>query len=71
MLLMTRRSPSRLSFAVAVAPLLLSAAIKTGPVMGQSIPDFSAPDQNGVTQSLKSIAGPKGAMLVFYRSADW
>jgi hypothetical protein len=28
-------------------------------------------DQNGKTWTLQSIIGPKGAMLVFYRSADW
>ena len=43
----------------------------TGPAVGQQIPDFTAPDQNGSLQSLKTIAGPKGAMLVFHRSADW
>ena len=45
--------------------------IKTGPAAGSAVPDFSAPDQAGRTQTLKSIMGPKGAMLVFYRSADW
>jgi hypothetical protein len=45
--------------------------IKTGPAVGSALPDFSAPDQSGRTQTLKSIMGPKGAMLVFYRSADW
>ena len=45
--------------------------IKTGPAVGDRVPDFAAPDQVGRTQTLKSIMGPKGAMLVFYRSADW
>ena len=45
--------------------------IKTGPNVGQQIPAFSAPDQEGRNQTLKSIMGPKGAMLVFFRSADW
>ena len=44
---------------------------KTGPALGQLVPDFSAPDQANRTQTLKSILGPKGAMLVFFRSADW
>jgi hypothetical protein len=44
---------------------------KTGPAVGQSVPDFSAPDQANQTQNLKSIMGAKGAMLVFFRSADW
>jgi hypothetical protein len=45
--------------------------IKTGPEVGQQVPAFSAPDQDGRTQTLKSIMGSKGAMLVFFRSADW
>jgi hypothetical protein len=52
-------------------PLMAAAAIKTGPEIGTVIPGFSLPDQNGRQQTLASIAGPKGAMLVFYRSADW
>ena len=44
---------------------------KTGPAVGEAIPSFSAPDQDGRMQTLASIAGPKGAMLVFFRSADW
>ena len=46
-------------------------SIKTGPEVGQRVPAFSARDQNGRAQDLKSIMGPKGAMLVFFRSADW
>jgi hypothetical protein len=44
---------------------------KTGPVVGQVVSDFSATDQANRTQTLKSILGPRGAMLVFFRSADW
>jgi hypothetical protein len=55
---------------VAVAALY-GQNIKTGPAAGSPAPEFSAPDQAGRTQTLKSIMGPKGAMLVFYRSADW
>jgi len=46
-------------------------AIKTGPEVGSTLPSFEAADQNGRTQNLQSILGPKGALLVFYRSADW
>ena len=42
-----------------------------GPKAGERVPDFSLPDQHGVTRSLKSTFGPKGAVLVFFRSADW
>jgi AhpC/TSA family len=44
---------------------------KLGPQVGQPVPDFNLKDQNGHSRSLESIMGPKGAMLVFYRSADW
>jgi len=44
---------------------------KLGPQVGQRVPDFTLKDQNGKTWTLQSIMGPKGAMLVFYRSADW
>lgn len=44
---------------------------KLGPQVGDRVPDFSLKDQNGKTQTLQSIMGPKGAMLVFIRSADW
>lgn len=46
-------------------------AAKTGPPVGALIPNFALPDQNGKIQTLGAIAGPKGAMLVFFRSADW
>ena len=44
---------------------------KVGPQIGQRVPDFSLKDQSGTTQTVASIMGPKGAMLVFFRSADW
>lgn len=44
---------------------------KLGPQVGEKIPDFNLKDQYGNVQTLKSIMGPKGAMLVFVRSADW
>jgi hypothetical protein len=44
---------------------------KTGPAVGDAVPAFSATDQNGRTQTLASVMGAKGAMLVFFRSADW
>jgi peroxiredoxin len=50
---------------------LYGQTIKTGPAVGQQVPAFSATDQSGRTQTLQSIMGPKGAMLVFFRSADW
>ena len=44
---------------------------KLGPQVGERVPDFNLKDQNGKTWTLQSILGPKGTMLVFFRSADW
>jgi len=42
-----------------------------GPQVGQAVPDFSLADQTGTVWTRRSIMGPKGALLLFYRSADW
>ncbi len=42
-----------------------------GPQVGDLVPDFSLPDQNGRLQTRGSILGPNGAILLFHRSADW
>jgi cytochrome oxidase Cu insertion factor (SCO1/SenC/PrrC family) len=42
-----------------------------GPQVGQLAPDFTLPDQHGQPHRLSSLLGPKGALLVFFRSADW
>jgi cytochrome oxidase Cu insertion factor (SCO1/SenC/PrrC family) len=44
---------------------------KLGPQVGARVPDFSLEDQNGKAWNLRSIMGRRGAMLVFFRSADW
>jgi hypothetical protein len=51
--------------------VLLAADINPGIPVGSKIPAFEAKDQKGVVQTFESIRGPKGAFLVFYRSADW
>lgn len=43
----------------------------TGPDVGQRIPDFALPDENGVLKSLEDLTGANGLLLVFHRSADW
>ena len=45
--------------------------IELGPAVGSRVPDFSAPDQDGRTRTLQSLRGPKGTLLLFFRSADW
>jgi hypothetical protein len=44
---------------------------KLGPQVGAVAPAFTGVDQLGKTRTLASAYGPKGAMLVFFRSADW
>jgi len=44
---------------------------QVGPQIGERVPDFSLVDQTGRTQTLQSLMGPNGVMLVFFRSADW
>jgi hypothetical protein len=42
-----------------------------GPQVGERVPEFSLPDQNGQLQSLESVRGPNGSLILFHRSADW
>ena len=42
-----------------------------GPAVGTALPPFELRDQNGTARSLKSLLGPKGALILFFRSADW
>lgn len=42
-----------------------------GLAVGQKAPAFSAPDQFGREQTLDTLKGPKGTVLLFFRSADW
>ena len=46
---------------------LLSIGLK----IGQRAPAFSARDQFGRTQTLDTLKGPHGTVLLFFRSADW
>ena len=79
---MTERHPTRrrhLAATIAVALSLASGVGRAqapvvdalGPQPGARVPGFSATDQRGRTHTLQSLLGPKGAMLVFSRSADW
>lgn len=42
-----------------------------GPQVGATVPPIAGTDQFGTPQTLASLSGPKGLMLVFSRSADW
>lgn len=55
--------------AVHVASLEMHTSIGLG--VGQKAPGFSARDQFGKQQTLETLKGPKGTVLLFFRSADW
>ncbi len=42
-----------------------------GLAVGQKAPAFSLRDQFGRTQTLDTLKGPNGTVLLFFRSADW
>jgi hypothetical protein len=42
-----------------------------GLAVGQKAPNFSARDEFGRVQTLESLKGPNGTVLLFFRSADW
>ena len=42
-----------------------------GPQVGDIVPDFELRDQHGQLQTLESVRGPNGSLILFYRSADW
>ena len=44
---------------------------RTGPVIGEKIPQFALTDQHGQTRTLDDLIGTNGLLLVFSRSADW
>ena len=73
MMLMTRRVALYFVSAIALAATGLAQpnVEAIGPAVGAAVPAFSGVDQFGRTQTLQSVLGPNGAMLVFFRSADW
>jgi hypothetical protein len=65
-------------------PLLLLALMQTpplpdskpdlaalGPKVGETLPAFSLEAQERTARDFASLTGPKGLVLVFFRSADW
>ena len=59
--------------AVLLVSIALAAETKinTGPEVGDRIPPFEAIDHKGAQQTLDTLRGPKGLLLLFTRSADW
>ena len=54
---------------IRVASVKMLTAI--GLAAGQKAPAFSARDQFGREQTLDTLKGPHGTVLLFFRSADW
>ena len=42
-----------------------------GPAIGSRMPELEMRDQHGKTRTLRNVLGPKGAVILFFRSADW
>lgn len=42
-----------------------------GPAAGSMMPDFQASDEHGERHRLRDLLGPRGALIVFFGSADW
>jgi hypothetical protein len=58
----------------AISLLLVYASLNArdyGPAVGSKLPGFELKDQDGKEHTLASLLGPKGAVIVFFRSADW
>ena len=53
------------------AALSLAAQDMPGVPAGKPAPPFQAQDQFSKEQTLSSLMGPNGLVLLFFRSADW
>jgi cytochrome oxidase Cu insertion factor (SCO1/SenC/PrrC family) len=52
-------------------PTNLAVSPSVGMEIGQPAPAFALSDQFGHEQSNQTLKGPKGLVLLFFRSADW
>ena len=52
-------------------PVDADLGFSTSPAVGETIPEFTLPDQNGVLRSVRNLVGDNGAILNFNRSASW
>jgi hypothetical protein len=60
-----------LALACAGAAFGQAVPVNPGPAVGARAPEFQLSDQHGLSRDVRSLAGPKGLMLVLIRSADW
>ena len=64
-------SISIFAFLLRADTLSLLDASQSGLPAGSTAPDFSLPDHTGKVRDFASLTGPRGLILVFFRSADW
>jgi len=58
----------------AISLLLFGSSLSArdyGPPVGSKMPGFELRDQDGKAHTLSSLLGPKGAVILFFRPADW
>ena len=67
----TRRSVLGLLMVLSHGGYAADYASKWGPEVGSSSPILDAPDHLGTIQSLATLAGENGLLLIFNRSVDW
>ena len=65
-----------ITFGLSISALVISAqanpAYDLGPAMGSKVPTIGMPqDETGTPRSLESLAGERGTVLFFFRSAAW
>src|SRR4029077_11353156 len=51
--------------------VLSTEPMSIGLAVGQKAPNFSTHDEFGHVQTLDTLKGPNGTVLLFFRSADW
>lgn len=56
---------------IAAGGFIFGGTNEPGPPIGTRLPEFELRDQTGKARTLKSLLGSKGAVIVFFRSADW
>lgn len=65
-----------ITFGLSISAFVISAqanpAYDLGPAMGSKVPTIGMPqDETGTPRSLESLAGERGTVLFFFRSAAW
>ena len=75
MIVPSRRALGRLAAVALGAALLASgrpaSAFDVGPAIGTKAPPITATTAGGAPATLAGVSGPKGVVLVFFRSAKW